>query len=124
MRNRSRCWIALSALVLVLASCAKKTYKEVPDELVGVWKTSAPKYDDRFFELKKNSITFGTGEGASETFPVTKTEMQPEDGENLYQVYYVATEGDTQQWVFYFPAAGQGSLRLKNQKSIPWNKQS
>jgi hypothetical protein len=109
MRNRCRWTIALSALVLVLAGCAKKSFKDVPDELVGVWKTSAPKYADRSFELKKNTITITAGESGSETYPVTKTEMEPHDGEKLYSVYYVAGDGDTQTWVFYFPASGQGN---------------
>ena len=122
MKPRRR-WVVLVFLALALPACAKKTYKEVPDELLGVWRTPAPRYAGRFFELKKNSITIGTGESTSETFVVTKTEMLPEGDEKLYCVYFMGTDGDTQQWAFYLPATGKSSLRLKNQKSILWNKQ-
>jgi len=124
MKILSHTMIALAGLAVVLSACAKRTYKEVPDEAVGVWKTPAEKYADRFFELKKDSVTFGIGDGGSETYAVLKTEVQPEGGDNLYCVYYVGNDGDIQQWSFYLPAGGQGSLRLKSQKSILWTKHS
>jgi len=35
------------ALLLALAGCGPESSKTVPDDLIGVWKTSAPKYADK-----------------------------------------------------------------------------
>ena len=48
-------------MVLSVCQCGKKT--AVPDDLIGVWETTAPTYADRFFEIKTDEVIFGTGEG-------------------------------------------------------------
>ena len=37
--------------------------KTPPPELVGVWETSAPKYENRYIEITNESLIFGVGDG-------------------------------------------------------------
>ncbi len=40
--------------------CGKN--RAIPNNLIGVWETSDPKYSDRTFEITRNEIIFQTGE--------------------------------------------------------------
>jgi len=48
----------------------------VPGDLIGVWKTTAPTYADRFFEIKTDEVIFGIGEGNFDTYAITRIEIE------------------------------------------------
>ena len=96
------------------------------DDLMGVWKTSAPKYADRSFEITKERITFGIGEGNFEIYFIKKIYVKqfPQDNSRLYTIYYENSEGDENTFAFYYSLEKGGLIRLKNQRQIEWEKQS
>lgn len=58
----------LATLILIssigLAGCAGNEDVQLPPELVGRWTTEAPKYADRYFELRADRMAvFGRGAG-------------------------------------------------------------
>ncbi|MGH7424069.1 MAG: hypothetical protein ACREJ1_10410, partial [Candidatus Methylomirabilales bacterium] len=59
------------ALIATLAGCQAQKESPVPDHLLGVWTTSAPRYADRYIEIRNDMIIFGTGGDAFELHALT-----------------------------------------------------
>lgn len=111
------------ALLATLIGCGRESTKTVPDELVGIWKTSAAKYADTFIELSRTSITFGAGEAGSYVRTVSSVEKVREGGNTLYTVSYVDAQGVEYKFAFYYEPGNGGVMRWKNQRSIAWARQ-
>lgn len=96
-----------------------------PNELVGVWKTSAPKYTDRFLKIDTATITFGIGGGNIKIYAIKKLKMKeaPEGRSILYTIYYDNGEGGENTFAFYYSPDGGGTIRLKHQRQIVWKRQ-
>jgi hypothetical protein len=114
--------IIICLMVLLVCQCGKKTV--VPDDLIGVWETTAPTYADRFFEIKTDEVIFGTGEGKFDTYPITKVKMEKnrEEQKTLYIIFYKNTARQEYKFSFYYDPANQGTIRFKNQKQMVWTK--
>jgi len=108
-------------LVLVLAGCGPESTKTVPGDLVGIWKTSAPKYADTFIELTRTTITFGSGEKGTHLRSVVKVTKERDEAGTLYTVFYTDSGGQEYRFAFYHDPA-DGALRWKNQRTIAWVK--
>ena len=119
--NRLAKWLIGAALFLLVSGCGTKTYMEVPDEVIGVWKTTDTKYADRYFELKKDSIVFGQGGPSMTTFSITKAVVKDQKQQALYKIEYVGSEGQTEEWDFTYDR-DTNVLRLKSQDLIEWRK--
>jgi hypothetical protein len=109
-------------LLVALVGCGRERTKTVPDELVGVWRTTEPKYAGRFLGLTKTTISFGTGGDDFYTRTVVAVEKSREDGHTSYTVYYADAEGEY-KFAFYYEPADGGVIRYKNQTGIAWTKQ-
>jgi hypothetical protein len=110
------------ALLAAFIGCGRERTKTVPDELVGIWKSSAPKYADTFIELTKTTITFGAGEAGSHVRSVVGVEKAREEGNALYTVFYVDAQGVEYKLAFYYEPGNGGVMRWKNQQSIAWTR--
>jgi len=123
MKMRRVLIILICLIVLSTIKCGKET--SVPDDLIGVWKTTAPTYADRFFEIKKDEVIFGTGEGNFDTYPISeiKTEKDPREQGTLCTLYYKNIEGQEYKFFFYYDPANQGTIRFKNQQEMIWTKE-
>jgi hypothetical protein len=75
MQMNSRRALLIFTLLAAIVGCQPATEKTIPDDLLGVWKTSEPKYTDRFFELKKDAIIIATGENNTDTYSVASVEQ-------------------------------------------------
>ncbi len=120
---KSRRILIAFAIVTAFFGCQSGGNRAVPDELLGVWKTSAPKYADRFFELKKDAVIFATGEGNVSVHAIVNIEQVREDKQILYTIYYTNQAGEEYKWSFYHDSANGGAIRFKNQKRIEWTKE-
>jgi hypothetical protein len=114
-------FFAVLALSTLLIACGTKKHPTLPEELVGVWKTSAPKYADRYFELQRNTIIFGTGEGTTSTHLIDSVEEARKGDQILYTISYTE-DGKRYEWSFYYDPAHSKSIRLKNQAPMVWTK--
>jgi hypothetical protein len=118
-------WIIIICLmVLSLCQCGRKT--PVPDDLIGVWETTAPTYEDCFLEIKANEIIFGSGEKKFDTYPITKIKMEKDlkEQKTLYIICYKNITGQEYKFSFYYDPANQGTIRFKNQKEMVWTKKN
>lgn len=115
--------LVASVILVFLSGCGPERTKTVPDELVGIWKTSAPKYADAYIELSRTTITFGAGEAGSYVRTVSSVEKVREGGNTLYTVFYVDAQGVEYKLAFYYEPGNGGMMRWKNQRSIAWARQ-
>ncbi len=93
----------------------------VPQQLIGVWTTSAPRYVDRYVEFTINSLIFGIGNGEYRSHFIHKIKVKQKNNKKLYTFHYKDSEGET--WTLrltYNPDAG-GTIQLSNRNAI-WKK--
>ena len=107
-------------LVGAFSGCRVALLESVPDELVGVWKTTSPRYEDRFFEISEDLIVFGTGGRTTEAHPIVSIGEALEDERLLYAIAYEIAEGEEYGFFFYYDPAGSGVIRFKNQQDMAW----
>ena len=114
--------IIFCLIVLSICQCGRKT--TVPEDLIGVWRTMAPTYADRFFEIRADEVIFGTGEEKFDTYPITKIKIEKDREEQgtLYVICYKNIVGQEYKFSFYYDPANQGTIRFKNQKEMVWMK--
>ena len=97
----------------------------VPEELIGVWVTKDPNYQDRPFEIKKNTVIFEQGLGYLDfdVYPIVGVKKTESEGQTLYIIYYTIPSGKKFEFSFYYSAANGGEIRFKNQPEMVWTKQ-
>lgn len=121
---KSRYILLVLAIFVSFFGCQSKGPATVPDELLGVWKTSAPKYKRCFFEITKDSITFANrdvSEGLDVNI-ISKIEKTHEEKQILYTIHYKKRKGEECKLPFYYNPSKGGTIRFKNQKEIEWRK--
>jgi hypothetical protein len=98
----------------------------VPDDLIGVWGTSDPKYTDRTFEITRNAVIFQIDGGNFNTYPIKKIEVESasQQGGDLYIIHYKILEGKLYKFSFYYNQTGKGEIIYKNQPEMVWTKKS
>lgn len=116
-------WIIIGIVVLV-ASIALMHDRPtlVPDELIGVWTTSNPKYADRSLELSIGTVVFGTSKESVDVYFVSNVKKTVLDSNTLYTVYFHRLDGTDDEVSFYYSPENGGVIQFKNQKHIKWIK--
>jgi hypothetical protein len=117
--------IAALAICAVLLACEPKGPESIPPEMLGVWETSAPKYEGCYFELTKDKVSFAN-KAYLESFVIHKISkieiVTPKVEKLLCTVYYTDSEGQEYEFSFYYDPSDGGSIRFKNQTTIKWVK--
>lgn len=100
------------------AGCQKSI--PVPQYLIGVWKTSAPQYEDRYLKITEDSVIYGIGNGEEVSHRIDKIDVDQENGETIYTFHYKDKEGEKWELTLtYSPVSG--TIKLKNKNDI-WEK--
>ena len=125
MKGRKGLVVLIFILGLSAFQCGRKATISIPEDLIGVWKTTAPTYADRFFKIKTDEVVFGTGEETFDTYPITKikTEKDPREQGTFYTLYYRSIEGQEYKFSFYYYPENHGTIRFKNQNEMAWTKE-
>ncbi len=115
--------VVLSTFSL-LFGCQSREPTAIPDELLGVWKTCAPKYKRCFFEIKKDSIIFVNRDSLEDLDVniIVKIEKTKKEKQILYTIHYKKMKGEEYKFPFYYEKSKGGAIRFKNQKEIEWRK--
>ena len=96
------------------------TSMTIPDAFVGIWKTTAPNYAGRFFQITKDVVVFSIGDEQTDMHPITNVEFLREEGRSLYTISYLSHEGQEHEFSFYYDPADDGLIRFKNQQDMVW----
>ena len=113
----------VSVICGVVSGCAPQEPTEVPEELIGVWITDDPRFEERFLKLEKRAIHFGLGGDQATESPVIDVEELPtaEDGTTIYRIRYVSPEGlEYTQSLYYH--RGNAEIRYRNRPSVVWRR--
>lgn len=119
---RSRNILAALAIFLCLCGCQSDEYSTLPDELVGVYKTSAPGYEDNSLELRKDEIVFGVGDSKFTVNRILRVKIAPEAEAKtfLITIGYSDQNGEEKETSLIYDQRGAESIRFKNQPQIEW----
>ena len=125
-RVRSWLWIVTVVLLGVIAINAYPFLRPdhhgvIPKEVLGTWITTEPRYADRAFEIRKDSLVFYIGEGDSTVHSIEGVEVDDLGGPMLLTVHY-ADEAGPNQFSFYYDPASGGIISFKNQRHMKWNR--
>lgn len=107
-----------------LIGCLPWGPEAVPNELIGVWKTSAPKYKDCSIELTRDYIIFTNSHlGAYvDTNFVLRMKKVRERGYFLCTIRYENIREQRYDFSFYYDPTKGGVIRLKNRIDVEWKK--
>jgi len=116
-------WISFAAVALIfLVHLMRPTrHAMVPDELIGEWHSTDPKYADRSLEIDAVSINFGTGEGTVATGFVKDVKAVSEGTRTVFTITY-SVENVPSEVTVYYEGPRTNVLRFKNQEKIAWTK--
>jgi hypothetical protein len=97
--------------------------KDVPKELLGVWETSVPRYENCSFQFEDTMVTFQNRLSHIVSCYITDIERLIEDEKTLYNIYYNDEHGGEYKFsLYYLKAPHGGVIRFKHQEGIPWLK--
>ena len=116
--------ILLVALFIFSAhGCMQTT--QVPDELLGVWKTTDPEYTGTFLELTTEKIIIGKKGGEVDAYAIKKIRREKVKGsEELYFIITYMDLGEKEyKFPVYFNPADGGTIRWANRPKIIWTKE-
>jgi hypothetical protein len=110
-------------LLATTLGCQSGNGKTVPDNLLGVWKTSDPKYADRFIEIKNDLIIFGTGGENSNFHAIVDIDQSREGKFIVYTITHLNHYGQRYKLSLYYDPFNGGTIQFKNRKHIIWTKE-
>lgn len=128
LENIKPYWPVLVGVILLTSFIATAFQKDetvsLPKKLMGEWKTTYPKYADRFFALEKRLITIGTAKDDFEVFIISDIQMNEGRRGDSYTLTYFDTIGIKYEFTFhYFPDEVEGgAIRIKNRNETVWVK--
>jgi len=93
----------------------------LPDELVGIWRTTAPAYAGHSLHLSSSTVGFGVDEGGESTYLIRRVTHERELDRRLYTVTY--TDPADQAVSFYYEPADGGTITLKHQRKFQWKRE-
>jgi hypothetical protein len=116
-------WIILPAVIVAVAITMfyPKKNRDIPINLIGKWTTSAPGYQDYFFELTKETIIYGHNGGEQDVYIISSLEKNQEGKDIIYTINYKSTDVKFTRSFYYHPENG-GTIQFKHQEHIKWRK--
>jgi len=115
--------LLLTVFIVFTAHSCLQTSK-VPDELIGVWKTTDSEYTGTFLELTVDKIIIGKKGGDVDAYAIKKIKREKVKGSE--ELYFVITYKDLDEkeykFPIYFNPADGGMIRWANRPKIIWTK--
>lgn len=109
-------------LILFLGCGGEEGLSEIPEHLIGRWKTEDTRYKGCFLDLKKDSVTFVSAEGQKSVNSLKKVEISSEEDSRLYTLYYTGEDDRECTMKFYYESSGGRVIRLESRKQIEWTR--
>jgi hypothetical protein len=102
-----------SLAVVLGLGCGPRVLDAVPSHLVGRWKTDAPRYAERWLEIRPDALAFGMGRVPLDVHPIERIEIEPEPGGGAtFRLHYTEVEGFPDALVVHYRGTPVASLTL------------
>lgn len=109
--------------IAALFGCQIFKNRDVPKELLGVWETSSPRYEDCSLEFDGKRIIFQNGLTHFNINHITNVKKSTEDEKTLYHIYYKDSQGEEYKLsLYYLETPNRGVIHFKHQEEIAWLK--
>ena len=113
----------LCVIITLLFGCEISREKTLPEELLGEWETSAPRYDGCILEFVDKKIIFQNELTYMKINYITHIEKSPQGNRTLYNIYYEDLEEIEAKFSFYYyKVKDKAVIVFKNQKEMEWTK--
>ncbi len=110
-------------IAIALLGCHPFKDKNIPEELLGVWETSEPRYANCTFTLKQEMIIFSNPVSHLNVNFISNIEKFIETDRILFEIFYGDTGGGEYKLsLFYCKTPNGGEVRFRNQMEIVWTK--
>lgn len=117
---------AVLAICLIFSGYACEKRIVVPEELLGIWKTTEPAYEGCYFDIKKDRINIKTAEGTEyvDTIIDVKINKKMSTEDRIYYILSCLTPDKVEDELrlHYFPKEKPVVIRFVNQEKIVWKK--
>lgn len=114
---------AICVLVVLIFGCHPFENKKIPDELLGEWMTTEPRYADCVLKFTDGLIIFGNGQDYLSVNYIVDIKKVCKDQIILYTIRYENASGLKYTFPVLFGFKNkEGVLRFKNQDHIIWTK--
>jgi hypothetical protein len=110
----------MSAVGVFVAGCQQNT--TVPRQLIGIWKTNAPEYADRYIRIDEYLLVLGVGDGVDVTNYIQNIDEEDRPNGTLYTIRYKDPEEEKWDLKFLYSPAEGGVIRLQNKEEL-WRMQ-
>jgi hypothetical protein len=117
-------WIVTPVLIAAAATIVVTSKKnvDIPENLMGKWTTSAPRYEDRFFDITRETLTYGIGGDKEDVYFISSIKKLSEGKNTLYTIDYKNKDGlEFTCSLSYHPENG-GIIQFKHQENVQWRR--
>jgi hypothetical protein len=128
-RLRVKVLAAVLGLVLVFAALRTLIWSHsaktaMPDELLGVWKTTEPAYKNRVLEITPTALVFRVGGEAFGLHPVRHVVKEERGGSAVYTIYTIEYEDGTEVATlsFQYVPTPRPAIWLQN-RTVAWRRE-
>lgn len=109
--------------IVALFGCHIYRNRNVPEELLGLWETSAPQYENCSFTFKSKIAIFQNRLTLVSIYFITDIEKSIKGEKTLYNIHYENENGDEYMLsLYYIKTPHSGVIRFKNKEKIAWLK--
>lgn len=115
--------IACCLLTAAAGAGCRAGDRTVPPELLGVWKTAAPRFVGHYLEITPTRLIFDGGKAGRAAHDIERVDAHPEDEQMLYTFNYENLHGQEYTLSFYYTRQNGGTIRLKNRQQWEWTKE-
>ena len=113
--------LIVSIFLPLFLGCVPEREIILPDELVGLWRTSAPKYKDRYFEFTKNMLIFKIGQEEIGIHEIKDLEKTGNNRNTWYTITYLSL-GEKYKFSFSYDPTNGGIITIANQNGVKWSR--
>ncbi len=112
--------LALWLSLFVYAALSHRS-ETIPNDLLGMWTTSASTYADRYFEIGPSWLRFDTGASDVPVSSISTVDRNEEGSATFYRVEYLIGE-DVYTFSFVYEQTPGAVIRFENQPLVAWRK--
>ncbi len=109
---------AVLACCFAVCACEPKS-ESLPPGMLGVWRSEEPRYRDRYFELRDESVIFGTGVLQFDMHALEHVASEANaNGDRRYTIRYRTKDGETAAVQVIHHPGPQATLRFANHDEV------